>query len=265
MSKPGSAITHKAPSVASTLALAWDRALRPLHRLVWRDPARRARKLLRFAETEADGGRDLARAAELTGDPLLRRLLLRHACDEQRHAALFRRRGQELLAELPRGARPGFEAQVLTPGERGLDDLRVEGEPAAALLAFLHLSERAAAGRFAVYQEVLGADAATQAVFAAVLHDEVFHMSYTRTQLQRIAPAQAGRRLFVARLTRLWRGYLRLATALAALFGGAVLLVQYFVLLPPFAWLAQRSARREVPGFVPPLARAPERAARAQY
>lgn len=45
-----------------------------LHRYVWRDPARRARKLLDFAQTEADGGRDLVRAAELTPDPVLRRL-----------------------------------------------------------------------------------------------------------------------------------------------------------------------------------------------
>ncbi len=66
-------------------------ALSPIHRWVWRDVDRRARKLLRFAETEADGGRDLARAAELTDDPLLRRLFLRHALDEHRHAELFRR------------------------------------------------------------------------------------------------------------------------------------------------------------------------------
>jgi hypothetical protein len=46
--------------------------LLPLHRWVWRDPHRCARKLLAFEETEADGGRDLARAAELTKDPLLR-------------------------------------------------------------------------------------------------------------------------------------------------------------------------------------------------
>ena len=70
---------------------------RLMHRLIWRDPHRRARKLLRFAETEADGGRDLVRAAERTADPLLRRLYLTHADDEQRHANLFRHRGIALL------------------------------------------------------------------------------------------------------------------------------------------------------------------------
>ena len=98
--------------------------LKPLHRWIWADARRRGRKLLRFAETEADGGRDLARAAELTRDTVLRRLYFRHAGDEQRHADLFGRRARELLA-VPCGA-TAFEANWLAPGERGLDDLRVE-------------------------------------------------------------------------------------------------------------------------------------------
>jgi hypothetical protein len=35
------------------------RMLKPLHRWIWRDSERRAHKLLRFGETETDGGRDL--------------------------------------------------------------------------------------------------------------------------------------------------------------------------------------------------------------
>src|SRR5256885_4153170 len=99
-----------------------DRLLRPLHRWVWRDVDRRARKLLRFADTEADGGRDIARAAELTRDPLLRRLLLRHALDERRHAELFGARGRRLLRESAAGRRASFEGNWLAPGERGLGD-----------------------------------------------------------------------------------------------------------------------------------------------
>ena len=68
----------------------------PLHRLVWADPYRRARKLIAFGAVEAGGGRDLVRAAELTPDPLLRRQYLRHASDEARHAAMFHGRGQAL-------------------------------------------------------------------------------------------------------------------------------------------------------------------------
>jgi hypothetical protein len=137
----------------SLRASALDRALLPVHRWVWQDAGRRARKLLRFAETEADGGRDLSRAAEITTDPLLRRLYLRHAQDEERHARLFRERGRELFRTLAGEAGrdgatnggpsspPRFEANFLAPGERGLDDLHLESENDESLLAFLHLSE----------------------------------------------------------------------------------------------------------------------------
>ena len=226
-----------------------DLVLRPLHRWVWLDAHRRARKLLRFAETEADGGRDLSRAAELTRDALLRRLYLRHAEDEFRHAGLFRARGRALLRELPRKP-TGIEANWLAPGERGLDDVQVEGKPDFALLAFLHLSEKAAAQRFALYRQLLGIDVPTREVFDEVLHDEAFHMSYTHTQLGRVAQGKTGRRLWQARLGRIWKTYLRLAAAVASVLGTLLLCAQYFLLLPLFAFLARRSARSEPDGFV---------------
>jgi hypothetical protein len=234
-----------------TIALApsaLDRVLLPLHAWVWRDPHRRARKLLRFAETEANGGRDLARAAELTGDRLLRRLYLRHSEDESRHAALFRSRGRALLRAL--APKTGvFEADWLTPGERHAGALRIEGD--RALLAFLHLSEKVAAQRFTLYLRVLAHDPPTREVFANVLNDEAFHMSYTQIQLARIAGGSTRRELWLSRLHRLWKGYLRLATALAAVLGTLFLRLQYFIVLPPFAVLAKRAASREPPGFVP--------------
>src|SRR4030095_10730293 len=81
----------------------FDRMLAPLHRWIWRDAERRVHKLIRFGETETDGGRDILRAAEVTTDPLLRRLYLVHAIDELRHGMLFRRRAGSLLAS-PRAA-----------------------------------------------------------------------------------------------------------------------------------------------------------------
>src|SRR5213594_2406484 len=74
-----------------------DRIMRPIHRWVWGDADRRLRKLLAFAEVETDGGRDILRAAEVTPDPLLRRLYLEHAIDELRPGELFRERGAALL------------------------------------------------------------------------------------------------------------------------------------------------------------------------
>ena len=227
-----------------------DRFLTPLHRWIWSDAHRRARKLLSFSETEASGGRDVSRAAELTRDAALRRLYLRHAEDEARHAESFRRRGRSLLAALPR--RDGVaEVNWLAPGERGLDDLRVGDQSEEYLLAFLHLSERAAVARFNVYLEVLGCDPETRAVFARVLQDEAFHMSYTRKQLARLSPRRQGLRLWQARAGRVWKAYLRAASALASLLGGAVLALQYFLVLPLFALPAKRAAAREPEGLQP--------------
>jgi len=178
---------------------------------VWRDPRRRARKLLTFAQTEASGGRDIARAAELTGDAILRRLYLRHARDEQGHADLFTARGRAILGDLGvRGGAGGLELDWLAPGERAFDDLRVAEQTDASMLAFLHLSEKAAARRFALYREVL-ADRGTADVFATVLRDEEFHMTYTRTQLARVAPR--GSALWRARGKRVWKSYLRIASS----------------------------------------------------
>lgn len=222
---------------------------RLMHRWIWRDPHRRAHKLLRFAETEADGGRDLVRAAERTADPLLRRLYLTHADDEQRHANLFRHRGIALLRALPASPSKKLQANWFAPGERGLDDLRVEREPDEALLAFLHLSEKVAAQRFALYRDVLANDPPTRELFAEVLHDETFHMRYTLSQLGRLSPERRQWLLWRARLGRLWKGYLRIAVGLADVLGTVFLIIQYFVFLPPFALLAKRAARREKPGW----------------
>lgn len=226
--------------------------LRPLQQLIWRDEQARAQRLLRFAEVEADGGRDLVRAAELTPDPVLRKLYLAHALDERRHATLFRDRGMHLLQEQAgRDPSVGFEAQWLTPGERGLDDFRVDEHDDATLLAFLHISEKNAARDFALYRDALTHDTTTQAVFDKVLRDEVFHMNYTAAQLNRVAPSNSRRLLWQARISRLWKAFVRLMAALASVLGTLMMLLQYFIVLPPFALLARRAARRSREGWQP--------------
>lgn len=226
--------------------------LEPLYRWIWSDPGRRARKLLSFAAVEADGGRDLVRAAELTRDPVLRRLYLRHAEDECRHAQLFRNRGIDLMnGHQPGTGRATFQAEWLAPGERGLDDLQVERERDGALLAFLHLSEKSAARSFAQYRDALPNDPATRRVFEEVLRDEEFHMKYTRAQLSRTEPQKQRALIWRARFGRLWKAYLRLAMAVAGMISAVVLRLVYFVILPPFALLAKRAAGREPEGWAP--------------
>jgi hypothetical protein len=96
---------------------------------------------------------------------------------------------------------------------------------------------------------VLQEDAPTHAIFEEILRDEVFHMNYCLVQLARISPKRHRWHVWKARMSRLWKGYLRLATAFAGAIGGLILTIQYFVLLPPFAWLAKRAERREKPGW----------------
>lgn len=227
-----------------------DRILWPLHRWVWSDFDRRVRKLIAFSKVEGDGGRDILRAAELTPDPLLRRLYLEHAIDELRHADLFRHRGAALLQLRATSTTALFNTDPL-PGGHGLDDLTIKGEPDYRLLAFLHVAEKAAAGRFEIYREVVADDPATRAIFEEILRDEVFHMNYTYTQLARIRPQGYRRQVWQARASRLWKRYLRLAIAVASVISGVVLTLMYFVVLAPFALLAKRAARREPVGWTP--------------
>jgi hypothetical protein len=227
-----------------------DRLLRPLHHWVWGDFDRRVRKLIAFGEVEGDGGRDILRAAELTPDPLLRRLYLAHAIDELHHADLFRQRSAALLRTRSTRSSGLFNATPL-PGGHGLDDLNIEGEPDHRLLAFLHVAEKAAAGRFAIYREVVDDDPATRAIFEEILRDEVFHMNYTYTQLARVLPQAYRRQVWQARAGRLWKRYLRVAAAVAGVIGATILTIMYFVVLAPFAWLARRAQRREPVGWAP--------------
>jgi hypothetical protein len=231
-------------------AARFGRLSRPIHRWVWGDLDRRVRKLLIFGEVETDGGRDILRAAEVTPDPLLRRLYLEHALDELRHGYMFRERGAAILRE--RALRSGvlFGGNPL-PGGHGLDDLHVENEPDHRLLAFLHVAEKAAAGRFAIYRDVVDDDPETRAIFEEILRDEVFHMNYAYTQLTRVAPTSYRRHVWRARASRVWKRYLRVAASVAGLIGDTMLTLLYFVVLPPFAWLAKRAGRREPDGWNP--------------
>ena len=257
-------MSSPAPRTHHATATGLDRMLAPVHRWIWRDPQRRLQKLLRFSETETDGGRDLLRAAELTSDPLLRRLYLVHAADETRHGVLFKRRAAAMLRTMERREKSDAQSEWLAPAGHGLDDLEVDRESDGTMLAFLHVAERSAASRFAVYRNVLHSDPATQGVFDDILHDEMFHMNYTLTQLVRVSPERHRKQLWRARLSRLWKAYLRVASALAGTIGGVILTIQYFVVLPIFAWFAKRAAKSEPSGWIT-VARSRNNSLQRQY
>src|SRR5438067_13942861 len=107
-------------------ATTFDRLLKPVHSWIWGGVERRVQKLLRFSEIEIDGGRDLLRAAELTSDPVLRRLYMEHAIDEFRHGLMFRQRAGSALRELTLRANRMVERDWPAPGGHGLDDCEIE-------------------------------------------------------------------------------------------------------------------------------------------
>jgi rubrerythrin len=221
----------------------------PIDRLVWADTRRRARKLLQFAEVEAQGARDLFRAAELAEDPMLRRRFFAHARDEVRHAGLFRTRGLALRRTLSDPGPDYVLGDALVPGERGFDRLDIENESISGLLAFIHLSESAAARAFAGYGAVLDHDPETRAVIDRIARDEEGHMRYSHAELDRLAPEKAWRALWAARLRRLWRAYLRFALILADMISRFIMLLFYFLLMAPFAWMARRAEEHGKTGW----------------
>jgi Asp-tRNA(Asn)/Glu-tRNA(Gln) amidotransferase A subunit family amidase len=176
-------------------------------------------------------------------------LYMLHAVDEYRHGILFRRRAASLLhGSSPVDALTAGAEWVAAAGH-GLDDLTVEDESDETMLAFLHVAEKSAANRFMVYRDALQWDPATRAVFEEILHDEVFHMNYTLSQLVRVSPQRHRWQLWRARLSRLWKAYLRLASAIAAVLGPVILTIQNFVVVPAFAFFAKRAERNESSGW----------------
>ena len=251
-----------------------DLLLRARSRAVWADPARTLLTLESFARTEADGGRDIASAARRVGDPELRRHLERHAGDELRHAALFRRRAEELRAaggapvaaasaagtdvagdaayDLSRG-RPAHE--VDTHGFLSIGLLDELGE--VPYVAMLHVAEERAAQLFRVHADLTRGDEATHGIFESILRDEHYHVAWTRAMLDGWRADgrrdEVKRALKDARQNRLLGAWKRLGVRAGANFGRLALVVLYCTVLLPFGLLARGG--RDKPGW-----RAPRRA-----
>lgn len=193
--------------------------------LFWRNKDERLRS---FAETEAFGARDLARAAEQASDPWVRRQLVLHARDEVKHARLL----QEGTEGGP--ARPGLGASMLGEGaEDGGVDLAAMGE--VPFLAFVHDAEKRAVSEFKLHREALGEDGA---VFEEILRDEERHVAWTGHALQRIASAGRGDEVkgaLSAARRRRWLGiWLAFSRRLSWVVSAVLLTAIYFLLFAPF-------------------------------
>jgi len=226
------------------------------NRSVWTDPVRRVRTLESFAETEADGGRDLLTAARRISDPDLRVHIEHHAEDEVRHARLFRERAAELRADIDLGSVRAEESDSsydLSRGRKGVD-VDAHGFFSASLcdelgevayVAMLHVAEQRARDLFEMHSHLNRHDEKTKAVFDEILKDEKYHVSYTRKFLDKWS--QGGREVEVkgalkdARSSRFMGAWKRVGVRSAAGFSKVLLRVLYWTVLQPFGWLARRS------------------------
>jgi hypothetical protein len=109
-------------------------------RWVWSALDRRLRKLLTFADVETDGGRDILRAAEVTPDPLLRRLYLEHAIGR---FLIYRRTGRTIHAFPSSGDQP---PRTVADTPRSIED-QVHVSPDGRWMAF----NSTESGRWEVY------------------------------------------------------------------------------------------------------------------
>jgi bacterioferritin (cytochrome b1) len=240
---------------------------------LWRDPARTIRTLESFAETEADGARDIATARERTAEPWLETQFEHHAADEWRHAELFRARARELRAEHPEVAAADRDPRFdLSRGRRSAEvDAHgffvsglMEELGDLAYVAMLHVAEKRAAKLFREMSAATRHDPATRRIFEEILKDERFHVAYTKNALEHWRKRGRGKdvsdALSAARGNRFLGAWRRLGLRAAGGFGRAVLWVAYFTLFLPFGLVARWTRPRA--GF-----QAPARAGslRSQY
>jgi hypothetical protein len=195
-------------------------------RFAWRDRDARMRA---FADTEAFGARDLARAAAQVQDPWVRRQLVLHAKDEVRHASLLHEQ-----AAPPEAVPLGAALAGATPPPADGVDIDTLGE--IGFVAFVHDAELRAVAEFQQHQAHLGADGA---VFASILKDEQRHVAWTAHQLDKWRAAGRGaevdaalRKVRRGRLLALW---VRVARRFSAFTSGVLLTGVFFVLLAPLA------------------------------
>lgn len=241
------------------------------YRKLWSDAHRSLLTLESFAETEEDGGRDLVAASRRITDPVILGHMQRHADDELRHARLFRERASELAQDQGRhlGAKSAELGRAYDlSGKRAGGQVDAHGFYSAGILdelgevpyiAMLHLAEKRAARIFTGHMTAArsAGDTRTSEVFAAILHDEHYHVAWTGKTLEgwcgqgRAAEVDRARRqVRRGRFMESWRSLgLRSAGKLAHLF----LALAFWTILAPFGLLA-RSARPASPGWREPHA-----------
>ncbi len=245
-----------------------DALLRLISRVVWRNPARRILKMYEFSYTEEDSFRDMAQAADRTSDDAMRPKYMLHALDEARHADLFRERAGALIRKLDaagvsiapiRRAMEKKRSGAIRLHEENHRNTLFETLGELEFLAFVYIAERRGAQQFRVYRDLLSDDPETEAMFARIMRDEKFHMSYSKAALDKLAKAgRAGAvrwAMVRVKARRYWQAWLRFSHRVATFMNGLMFTLLYFLLVAPTHLLS--SSKDEAKGWRVPAPPAP--------
>lgn len=213
--------------------------------IAWRTNARIAMKLHGFSMTEQGSALDMFRAAEAATDPQHRRLFLRHAIDEARHARRFR---DEALKLVPTSAPREHERRHALPQDL-YATLGTE-----RFLAFVHLSEARAFKQFQVLARHFDKDAERRqiaALFHELAKEERFHVAYSRHLLGQLYAADVRHKRIAKALSRerralAWAAWKRAGARLGSRFTTVMMAVVFVLVLPLFA-LVLRLSRHGAP------------------
>ena len=206
----------------------------------WRMPGRPQRLLAAFSLAERGSMLDMLSAVETTTRRDMRRKYFLHALDEGRHAILFADRVRA-LGEVGR-AEAALEdsGQILEAGIVGGQSL-FERLGEVEFLAFVQVAEADAVEQFHVYLDRGLPDEATQAQLRVILKDEVFHVTYSRAEVDRYRkeglPMDAILRK--VRRRRLWEAWMGFSRDIGTFMSGIWLTFLYFVALAPFRLFAR--------------------------
>jgi hypothetical protein len=207
--------------------------------IAWRDDRAIAARLDGFASTEAGSALDMLAAAEREHDPHLRRLFVRHALDEARHAAMFRRAARAIH---PEGARAISEHALIRATRQNLhQELGL-----VRFVAYVHLSERRAARQFELIARRFHDRPEIADLFAKVLADEKFDVAYSAHLLDRWrkeSPARAREvrwALLREKVDGAWKAWRRAGRTMGDAVVRVSLVLLWAIALPMFA-LAERA------------------------
>jgi len=208
--------------------------------IAWRSNRAIATKLHGFSMTEQGSALDMFRAAEAATDPQHRRLFLRHAIDEARHARRFR---DEALKLMPTSAPREHERRHAIP-QNLYATLGTE-----RFLAFVHLSEARAQRQFHVLAQHFSRHperAPVSTLFRELAREEQFHVAYSRHLLgqlfaQEVRARRVRRALARERRALAWAGWKRAGARLGGHFTTLLMAVVFVAVLPLFALILRLS------------------------